>query len=710
MPKSHHFPPQAARHFRTAYWAFLPCILLGALWIFFQAGFYMVERTLDPSALRHESGNAFVTDVPPIDWHGVLELKSDTPNGPRASAVTLYENGIPLGPAHTLHATIRSNGEGAYSHWSNELYLSSTDNTSPATNGRTYTLKTPLKPTLVAQLIGISSLVLVILMTMRLVQIYRPLFSRRILVFITRHSWPITGTVAAMMIGVVAAAIYTSPFHIVYDPDSWGYVAPAASLIEGHGYNHIYGRPFLYPLFVYVTAVVGTTLSGTVLVQSLLYLATAVIVGLAILLAHYDGNERSVLRGCLLVVAACSGVGIFFSYPDYAVFAHSLRPELISGFAGVLLLALLLALRRVAQTRLRFLFLYLGAVIVAAMLPLLKPSWLVTAALGIALTMFALVRNSLFSTTAKTGLLLCAIAVPVALQFLEGTLARTSNDPMSTTFGPKTLFCGTANLVSRYLAERNETATSAVERQLGDEIRQELNQLIAADPGGYVLLGIDLDACTYQTSLDSIVARHLGGSPKAAASFYLRTAMNAIIHNPMDYGRRVASQYLFLIGNSIPLSDVVPYGYSDELREHVKRLAGKYKLMADLRTRETALSGSIAGPISFPGYIDVLNVAKKFLPFLLIIALSCAIIQVLGRTICPVDLSQVTALSLVFGYWLSAAMPVAFTHSFDVGRYVVQLWPLTVVLLAVLLVYFSQQVSFYSTSFAGNIIRRRNQL
>jgi hypothetical protein len=65
------------------------------------------------------------------------------------SSVKLFENGKPLGPGRSQHATILEQGGGAYSHWHNVLYLSTSDNSNPAANGRHYTIQfqsPPQKP------------------------------------------------------------------------------------------------------------------------------------------------------------------------------------------------------------------------------------------------------------------------------------------------------------------------------------------------------------------------------------------------------------------------------------------------------------------------------------------------------------------------------------------------------------------------------------
>jgi hypothetical protein len=62
----------------------------------------------------------------------------DSNDEPRRSQLQLLESGIPLGPPHALHDDIRRSGEGRYSHWGETLFFSTSDNSDPNTNGRTY--------------------------------------------------------------------------------------------------------------------------------------------------------------------------------------------------------------------------------------------------------------------------------------------------------------------------------------------------------------------------------------------------------------------------------------------------------------------------------------------------------------------------------------------------------------------------------------------
>jgi len=68
---------------------------------------------------------------------------SDRPENPYQSRAVLYEDGKPLPAPHAIHQDIDESGEGRYSLWQGTLIFSSSDNTDPRSNGRTYTIKYP---------------------------------------------------------------------------------------------------------------------------------------------------------------------------------------------------------------------------------------------------------------------------------------------------------------------------------------------------------------------------------------------------------------------------------------------------------------------------------------------------------------------------------------------------------------------------------------
>jgi FkbM family methyltransferase len=73
-----------------------------------------------------------------------VRLPASVPRGDESgvlrSSVVLVEDTQALGPGHVLHVDIREHGRGRYSHWQDELYFSTSDNSDPNANGRRYTL------------------------------------------------------------------------------------------------------------------------------------------------------------------------------------------------------------------------------------------------------------------------------------------------------------------------------------------------------------------------------------------------------------------------------------------------------------------------------------------------------------------------------------------------------------------------------------------
>ena len=69
-----------------------------------------------------------------------LEPGADDLENPIRSTLLLFEGDNPLDPAHASHEEIRKLGGGRFSHWVGHLYFSTSDNSDPNMNGRTYTV------------------------------------------------------------------------------------------------------------------------------------------------------------------------------------------------------------------------------------------------------------------------------------------------------------------------------------------------------------------------------------------------------------------------------------------------------------------------------------------------------------------------------------------------------------------------------------------
>jgi ABC-type polysaccharide/polyol phosphate transport system ATPase subunit len=89
------------------------------------------KYTLEVKSFKHEIG---------FCWNVQVPLEGDGIERPSYSSYVLLENGTLIGKGHSPHDSIRNIGKGFFSHWEKTLYFSTSDNSDPRTNGRSYSL------------------------------------------------------------------------------------------------------------------------------------------------------------------------------------------------------------------------------------------------------------------------------------------------------------------------------------------------------------------------------------------------------------------------------------------------------------------------------------------------------------------------------------------------------------------------------------------
>ena len=87
------------------------------------------------TAIRHARGHGYVYRLPALlqGWPGD---DRDAQN----SRLLLFEDGALLGEGHATHEALITRGGGRYSHWSDQVFFSASDNSNPRRNGRRYAL------------------------------------------------------------------------------------------------------------------------------------------------------------------------------------------------------------------------------------------------------------------------------------------------------------------------------------------------------------------------------------------------------------------------------------------------------------------------------------------------------------------------------------------------------------------------------------------
>lgn len=89
-----------------------------------------------PGPFNHVGGACWNIALDPGEFPG-----ADDPIDPSRSCLLLREDGRELGPPHTAHELLVRDGRGAYSHWSDVLWFSTSDNSDPNRNGRAYSVE-----------------------------------------------------------------------------------------------------------------------------------------------------------------------------------------------------------------------------------------------------------------------------------------------------------------------------------------------------------------------------------------------------------------------------------------------------------------------------------------------------------------------------------------------------------------------------------------
>jgi hypothetical protein len=144
---------------RTGLWwpVRLVIVLVTTLGILSYAGLVVTERTLDPSQIIRGPGQLWVTVAvdTPLTTLGLFASRCDSISGnvivdPSSEAV-LTEDGRRLGPAHAIDDRLHADGAGVYSFrclddaGGRALGFSTSDNSDPRANGRSYRLSTPVR-------------------------------------------------------------------------------------------------------------------------------------------------------------------------------------------------------------------------------------------------------------------------------------------------------------------------------------------------------------------------------------------------------------------------------------------------------------------------------------------------------------------------------------------------------------------------------------
>ena len=496
----------------------------------------------------------------------------------------------------------------------------------------------------------------------------------------------LTWLALAGILGLGASLRLQWPLEPLSDPDTWGYLHPALSKLIGQGFQHTYGRNFVYPGWVYLWLRACGDFRAICLAQHLLGLAT----GLLLWRVWQSWREWFVQPRVPGWMASLLGLGLaaFYVSSTTVIFLEQrIRPEAIFPFFALLAIYLTLEFLRawfVTRRTVRAAVCGGGIVFDAILCSALKPSFGFT--LGVALLPLAAAvlqpgqarrRRLAISGAAAAALLLAGLL----LLWPEHELARA--DDISELFLPETLLTVHANVIheqmSRDLAAGNPTPYStAWLASLRDRLGHEL--ALAATPGQkpYPSLGFNPDYLMYQDSLCRFLYQEIGVRRIAQLCFYYY--WRSWRYQPSAMARNVARQLgtfynqdcpAFWLGRAIDISRnyrktlaaFEPANYQPPVLAYPPARA----YLAAARRLATARAVYQQGPV-----FTLANTlaAEVYLPLLMVVAGSWVIVLCLPQAGIRPELGPAGALVLLFfAYTFGNCLTVAIVHSLDIDRY-----------------------------------------
>ena len=495
----------------------------------------------------------------------------------------------------------------------------------------------------------------------------------------------VTWFALALILAVGARLRLQWPLAPLSDVDTWGYLHPALSALTGQGFQHTYGRSFVYPGWVYLWLRGCGDFRAICIAQHLLGLATGV------LLWRVWERWREWFPEPRLPawMATLVGLGLvaFYVCSTMVIFLEQrIRPEAIFPFFAILALYLTLqflgAWFRTKRTLASAL--WGGALVFDAILCYeLKPSF--GLAIGVALLPLLAAalqpgqvwrRRLVVPGAAAGGLLLAGIL----LLWPEHELGQAA--AINALFLPETLLTIHAKIIrdqmARDLADGNPTPyTTSWLTNLHDRLNHELS-LAANTDGKYESLGFNPDYLMYEDSFCRYLYWEQGVTPVVQLGFYY--FKRAWLHQPGAMARNVARQLgifyaqkcpAFWLGRAIDITrnyhktllafdpanyqaQMLAYPPARAYLDQSRRLASTPAVY-----RESAL---FTLPNSMAAELQV--------PLLIAVAVGWALVLCLPFADIRRELGPAGALCLlVFAYTFGNCLTVAIVHSMDIDRY-----------------------------------------
>jgi hypothetical protein len=474
------------------------------------------------------------------------------------------------------------------------------------------------------------------------------------------------------------------PLQPLIDGDIGGYLQPALLQLTGGQFQHVEGRSFVYPGFIYLLLRVGQDFRTVTIVQHLLGLAAG-----AVLLACWN-CARALMRNPTIPsgIYRLSGLAVaaaFLFNTSVVRYEHLVRPEAIFPFFAALnmLFNIQFVRHRYLEVSAPTFFLYGCANLFnACLLFFLKPSFF----LGVGFSTLP-IWVSLFDRKEpflrKFALLtLPVFCVTLFLFFPEKALKN--HDDLSSTFLPTTLFVIHADIIlDQISSDLAGGAQTPYPRQLLEQtdllLKQEIE--LSKSTGHYTSLGFDPDYLMYRDSFAQKFPALLATEDpmKNRIEFYYDYFFRAWAHRPDRMLTKVFKQLSILYNN---IGKASPYKHEVELvvgrnyqnncyvfdsKESLSKIP--YAPLTDLVLKSRELAN--AEPrLAQPAVLSWLNgfLARTFSISILLMSIVLVIVLKSPALRSRYGCFALTVM-LFYTYSFANSLGIAIIHSLEITRY-----------------------------------------
>ncbi|MDD2773912.1 MAG: hypothetical protein PHP45_09505 [Elusimicrobiales bacterium] len=340
--------------------------------------------------------------------------------------------------------------------------------------------------------------------------------------------------------------------------DTWGYLKPAIAALAGGEFETAWGRPYLYPSFLYLAIGVLGDFRTISVIQHLAGLAAGGLLLAALL--SFRKTQSDFIPSALADAAFLCAITVFLTSNWQADFEHSLMTEALQpALYALILLCFAHVAAAFAEDKKQALFNWGTGLASAGIFSVLyQPRFALGAVLCAACGGAAVFKSGAL----RKNIARVIIPVLIALVFvwgIGGYLSR--NDLIAKTMTADVLFSAHLPPIKRALdteADKSPGAESGFYRQLSARITRDMEKIPASSTIGYYPFYAQWHGSC------RLIAEHFNRDAAKVNAFELRWLARAIAREPGWYLSKVKNQLYHL------------YGWNREMllpRTRIRRLA-----------------------------------------------------------------------------------------------------------------------------------------